>query len=438
MKRNNNRRDFLKGTAVAGVGYFVAAGVQAEESKSANEEIQFACIGVGGKGSSDSASAQKAGHIVAVCDVDANTLDKAAQRFTAIQKSDVAKFADYREMLDKLGDKIDAVTVSTPDHMHAAAAVAAMQMGKHAFVQKPMTHSIYEARRMGEIAAEKKLATQMGNQGTANSNLRKSAAIVKSGALGDVTEVHVWTNRPIWAQGGDRPKPSNVPEQLSWDLWLGVAPKREYASGYHPFAWRGWWDFGTGALGDMACHTMNMPFMALGLRDPVSVMAETSGHNKDSYPKSSQIVYEFPANAERGPLKMIWYDGGRRPDAALFGDEKPGSSGALIVGSKGKLYSTGDYGGGYKMLGVEEPTVEFTQSPGHFEEFAAAIKGGPEAVSNFPNYASPLSETVLLGNLAVYADGKKVMWDAKNLKATGAEGLDAIVKPTYENGYDQL
>jgi len=432
MPRGSSRRQFLQTTAAAGVGFWVAGGVRAQDSKSSLEQIQFACVGIAGKGSSDSGDAAQSGNIVAICDIDENRLNGATNR-KGFEKAE--KFFDFREMLDKMGDRIDAVTVSTPDHTHAPASVMAMRMGKHCFCQKPLTHSLFEARTMAKVAREKGVATQMGNQGTANDNLRKSAAIIRAGALGAVKEVHVWTNRPIWPQGGDRPAEAAIPPHVKWDLFLGAAPYRPYANGYHPFAWRGWWDFGTGALGDMACHTMNMPFFALNLRDPISVVAETSGHNKDSYPKWSIIDYEFAANDDRPAVSLRWYDGGKRPPRDMVGED-PAQSGALVVGEKGMLYSAHDYGGAYKLIGdVEEPKVEFTKSPGHFTEWVRAIKGEEPAMSNFPDYAGPLTETVLLGNLAVWADGKKIEWDAKNLTATNAPEVAHVVKREYRDGY---
>ena len=260
MSQRTNRRQFLQTSTVAGIGFWVAGGVQAKESKSPNEKIAFASIGVGGKGSSDSDDANRFGNMVAICDVDENTLKAGGRRFPKAKH-----YTDFRKLLGEMGKSIDAVTVSTPDHNHAAASLMAMRMGKHCFCQKPLTHTIYEARLMAKVAKQMKVATQMGNQGTACDPLRKAAAIVQSGALGTVKEVHVWTNRPIWAQGGERPAPVACPAHLKWDLWLGTARKRPYALGYHPFSWRGWWDFGTGALGDMACHTVNMPYMALNL-----------------------------------------------------------------------------------------------------------------------------------------------------------------------------
>jgi predicted dehydrogenase len=367
---------------------------------------------------------------VALCDVDDNTLEKATQLYPRAKK-----FNDFRKMFDAMGKQIDAVTVSTPDHVHAAASAMAMRLGKHCFTQKPLTHTLYEARRLAEIAREMKVATQMGNQGTASSGLRKGAALVRAGALGDVKEVHVWTNRPIWPQGGPRPEKAEVPANLHWDLWLGPAPERPYGKGYHPFAWRGFWDFGTGALGDMACHTMNLAFMALDLRDPTAVEAESPGHNKETYPKWSIIRYTFAARGKQPALTMTWYDGGKRPPAELLDGQEPARSGLLIIGAKGKLYAGGDNGGRYKLLGdVTELDVEFPQSPGHFAEFVRAIKGGPPAMSNFPNYAGPLTETVLLGNLAVWA-GKRVEWDARNLKAVNAPEVGPLIRPVYRKGY---
>jgi predicted dehydrogenase len=294
---------------------------------------------------------------------------------------------------------------------------------------------------MGQVAKEKGVATQMGNQGTARDDLREGAALMKAGVLGTVTEVHVWTNRPIWPQGGERPAAKPIPEELDWESWIGPAPFREYHDQLHPFAWRGWWDFGTGALGDMACHTMNLPFAGLDLRDPVSVQAESSGHNKDSYPKWSVITYEFPERNGRAACKMIWYDGGKKVDPELLEGESLSGSGALVIGTKGKLFSGNDYGGNYKLLaGAEKTEVEITKSPGHFTEWVEAIKGGPPAMSNFPEYASPLTETVLLGNLAVFVAsepglGEKVEWDAENMKVKNISGLEQIVKPEYREGY---
>jgi predicted dehydrogenase len=438
MSNESSRRDFLRSAAFSGVAFWV--GKEGHASPRARlDQVNFACIGVGGKGDSDTADAARLGNLVAICDVDENTLNRAAAKYP-----DAKKFTDFRKMLDQMGKSIDAVTVSTPDHTHAPAAAMAMRMGKHCFCQKPLTHSVYEARRLGEIARRMKVATQMGNQGTSDSGMRKNAYLVRAGALGKVSEVHVWTNRPIWPQGGTRSAPKPVPANLHWDLWLSVAPVRPYADGYHPFAWRGWWDFGTGALGDMACHTVNLPFMALDLRNPTSIVAKTSGNNRDSYPSWSVITFEFPATSKRGPIKMVWYDGGQLPPKELFVggkfddlvvDGKISDSGSLIIGDKDKLYTPGDYGGGGRFIYSDPAPVPFPESPGHFEEFIRAIKTGEPACSNFPDYAGPLTETILLGNLAVWADGKKIEWDSRRLMATNAPEVAHIVRPTYRKGY---
>ena len=453
MSRRNSRRKFLQTTAALGVGYWVAGGIAPRESRSAIEEIRFACVGVNGKGASDSADAGRSGKVVAICDIDESSLNKAADRF-----EDAGKFTDFRKMLDQLHTSIDAITVSTPDHMHAPVAAMAMSLGKHAFVQKPMTKSIYEARLLSHLAKKHKLATQMGNQGTANNSLRMAAAVIQSGALGTVKEVHVWTNRPVWPQGEGRPADApygdaevieikndkgEVTNRVHWNEFIGVAKFRPYHPAYHPFKWRGWWDFGTGALGDMACHTLNMPFMALNLRDPLSVQATTSGHNKETFPSWSIIDYEFGELDGRAPLKFVWYDGGKKVDPALLGGQKLADSGCLVIGDKDSLYAPGDYAEREILLlgGAALPKVEFPQSPGHFEEWTRAIKGGPPAMSNFADYAGGLTETVLLGNLAVWAAdqpeaaGKKIQWDAAKLTATNAPEVAEIIKPAYHNGY---
>lgn len=440
MARTTNRRKFLQESAAIGIGLWAAGGVQAKESVSANERIRFACIGVGGKGQSDSDDAAKHGDIVAICDIDDNTLENASKKKGFEQAK---RFNDYRKLFDEMEKGIDAVTVSTPDHSHALATMMALVRGKACFTQKPLTHSVYEARLLADTARRMKVATQMGNQGTAGDSLRKAAATVQTGVLGKIKEVHVWTNRPIWAQGGERPEPEDeVPSNIHWDLFIGPAPFRPYAPGYHPFAWRGWWDFGTGALGDMACHTFNMPFMALDLKNPTSIDAEHSGHNKDSYPSWSIINFIFPATSSRPEIPVTWYDKVKKPPKEVFGGKELPESGALIVGEKDTLYGKGDYCGDYELLsGAKLPEVTFDKSPGHFEEFAQAIRGGKPARSNFPDYSGPLTETILLGNLAVWCgkgpgvEGKKVMWDSTKLKATNAPELDVVINPPYREGW---
>jgi predicted dehydrogenase len=484
MAQPLNRRQFFKRTAavgalVAGAGYHTST--QAAESKSVNESIAFACVGFGGKGKEDFADAGKHGDLIAICDIDDKQLDNASKKFP-----EAARFTDYRRMLDRLHKSIDAVVISTPDHTHAVIAAASMWLGKHAFVQKPLTHCIWEARELGRLARQMKVATQMGNQHTAADELRRGAALVQAGVLGPVKEVHVWTNRPIWPQGDERPPAEEAPTNIHWDEFIGPAAYRPYAKGYHPFNWRGWWDFGTGALGDMACHTMNLPFMALSLRDPTSVEAESSGHNRDSYPKWSIIKFQFPATDKRPALQLTWYDGGKtinpdlvprqwwgvekkrrsseapkeaskdtvsvdantassdakvekkpepKPEDTPEAPRKLQASGCLIIGEKGLMFAPDDYAREIKLSdGVSEPKVEYKKSPGHFLEWVQAIKGGEQPMSNFPDYAGPLTETVLLGNLAVWA-GKKVEWDGRNMVAKNAPEVEPIIKNVYHNGY---
>jgi predicted dehydrogenase len=438
MRRNANRREFLQTTAAAGVGYWVAGGALAQESRSPNEKVQVASIGIGGKGRSDAEAANRLGKVVALCDVDSKFLDGLASLMKVEHK-----YVDYREMFEKLGDKFDAVTVSTPDHTHAVIAAAAMKMGKHVYCQKPLTRTIWEARRLGEIAKENNVVTQMGNQYTAYNPMRKAAHQIKEGMLGTVSEVHVWTNRPVWPQGEARPAEATPPETLDWAQWIGPAPMRPFGEGYHPFKWRGWWDFGTGALGDMACHTCNLPFMALNMRDPVAVEAQTAGHNGDSYPVWSQITFDFPALNGRAAFKLYWYDGGKLPDPKLFSDVKmqgaPASSGCVIIGDKGKMYAAGDYAqDGIEIIGTDEIKVDYPRSRGHEEEFYDGIRD-PKRVpmSNFVTYSGPLTETILLGNLAVWKQGR-VEWDAKTMTPLNDESLMKIVKPEYQNGYELI
>jgi predicted dehydrogenase len=462
MGYRTNRRKFLQTTTAVGLGYWAAGGVSPRPSRSALETINFASIGVGGKGTSDSDDAGRSGNMVAICDIDERNLNRAAQKWP-----DAKKYFDFRKMFEELGDRIDAVTVSTPDHTHAVASLQAMRMGMACFTQKPLTKSIWEARQMAEVAKETGVATQMGNQGTSETILRTSAALIKAGAIGTVKEVHVWTNRPVWPQGLSRPTDQpEVPPEIHWDEFLGPAPYRPYHPAYHPFKWRGWWDFGTGALGDMACHTLNMAYMALNLRDPVSIVAETSGHNEETFPGWSVITFEYPELNGRAPVKMVWYDGGKKPPRELlpprakFRDANGNAliannqeyadvvnTGALVIGDRGSLLSPGDYGG-HRFTGIwydqddyvlqsdiKEPAVEVKVSPGHFREWVDAIKGGEPAVSNFAGYSGGLTETVLLGNLAVWADGKKIEWDAETMTAKNAPEVAHIIKPEFREGF---
>jgi predicted dehydrogenase len=281
----------------------------------------------------------------------------------------------------------------------------------------------------------------MGNQGTAETGLREAVDFMRAGGLGAVREVHVWTDRPIWPQGTGRPKRAQpVPNHVHWYLFLGPAPDRPYHSAYHPFNWRGWVDFGTGALGDMACHTANMAVMALDLFDPVSVVADSTGIvENETFPDKATIRFEFPQRGELPPTTMIWYDGGNVPPKELLHGEKMTTSGLLLIGDKGSLYSPDDYGGSWVLLpkenfvDVKNPEPTLPRSPGHFEEFAIACRGGPPAMSNF-DYAGRLTETILLGNLALRA-GTKIEWDAKNLRVTNVSEANQYVHREYREGW---
>lgn len=444
-KQNNSRRQFIKTTAAVSAGYWVAGGVSPKRSLSANEEIRFACVGVGGKGDSDSADAARAGKIVAICDIDdKNVENKLKQEGFGSAKT----FFDYREMFDKMGKEFDAVTVSTPDHLHGVVSAMALKNKKAVYCQKPLTRTIWEARRLAELAKEAGVATQMGNQGSEKSGLREAAAKLRAGVIGTIKEVHVWTNRPVWPQGIARPAGEPIPSHIHWDQFIGPSEMREYNAAYHPFKWRGFWAFGTGALGDMACHTLNMAFAGCELVNPTAVQAKTSGHNKETFPSSSLINFDFGATKSRPALKMVWYDGGRKVDPTLLEGKELRDSGCLIIGDKGKLYTPDDYGAEYYLLGgAKDVEVDIVKSPGHFKEFANAIKTGKPTWSNFQDYAGKLTEVILLGNLAVWAAGeapagvkevesKKLEWDQENLKVKGSTEFDWMIKPKFRDGYE--
>ena len=502
-----SRRGFLETSSLLSAGYFVAAGSRTAWSNSANEQLNVACIGVGGKGSSDSDNAALFGNVIAICDVDRNTLESKGK---AEKFQDAERFTDFRELLAKHGKKIDMCTISTPDHMHAPATLEAMRLGISCYTQKPLTRTIYEARLLTKVAkemADKGVVTQMGNQGTALDSSREAIAQLKSGVLGPLKEVYAWSNRPVWAQGPgrrmdvrkyqtqamkevDEQEDSSITaeevaeivsdlvskkqkeigkavERVDWKAWLGVAPSREYWPGlYHAFQHRGWWDFGTGALGDMACHQLTVPYAACGLRDPISVVARTTGHDFDSFPASSIIKFEFPATSERPAIPFWWYDRkGNKPPLEVFskwGIDKVSDSGVLVVGEKGAFYSNDDYCGKYELKGVEPVEADYEKAEdqgkgfdvNNMFEFFRAKRAGDASIakSNFVDRAGPLTETILLGNLAVWAAakggadgemgdwGEKVEWDAVNLKVTNLDSLKTpkvadLIKPNYPAGY---
>ena len=445
MTQRSSRRQFLKNTGIgaAGTGFWIAGRqVGFGQEKSPNAKLNIACIGTGGQGGSDMNNVSSE-NIVALCDID----DK--RNAEASKKHPEAKlYFDYRKMLEEMAGKIDAVTVGTPDHHHAPAAVMAMKLGKGVYVQKPMAHTVHEARVMRETATKYKVATQMGNQGTAGSNLRESVEIVQAGLIGDVKEVHLWTNRPVWPQSPNitaRPKDTPpVPPNLHWDEWLGPAPERPYHQQYLHFKWRGWWDFGTGALGDMACHTTNLPFFALKLGAPSSVEAESEAINPETCPGWAKVTYQFPARGEMSACKVVWYEGRKngelvQPPLELIQGEKMSGSGSVLIGSKGTLYSPDDYGGKSIWLPKDQfkdmvkPKPTLPRSPGHHKEWILACKGEGKPMSNF-DHAGPFTEFVLLGNVAMRV-GKKFEWDAENLKAKNCPEADQFIKKEYRKGW---
>ncbi len=448
MSRRTNRREFLQQSALAGAGFWVAGGLARAAKESANDKLNIACIGVGGKGSSDTDQAAQFGNIVALCDIDDRHLNAKAQNFP-----EAKKYNDFRKMFDEMGKNIDAVTVSTPDHTHAPASVMAMRLKKHVYCQKPLTHTVAEARKMRLLAREFGVCTQMGNQGTASDGLRTAVEMIRAGAIGPVTEVHVWTNRPIWPQAPGvtkRLKGQKVPEYVHWDEFLGPAPSREYNAGYHPFKWRGWWDFGTGALGDMACHTANMAFMALKLGYPTTIEAEAGDVNPETCPSWARVTFHFPARGDMPPVKFVWYEGkkdGQRvlPPVDLIGDQKFSDSGSLLVGKKGILFSPNDYGEQYKLLpekefaGYQPPKRTLPRNGkgdgGMKEEWVTAIKANKPsiALSNF-DYAGMLTETILLGNVAIRV-GKKIEWDGEKMQATNTRDAQKYIDPPYRKGW---
>jgi predicted dehydrogenase len=390
---------------------------------------------VAGRGHSNLEAISALGaRVAALCDVDSERLDKAAKAHPR-----ASTYSDFRLMLEQ--KDVDAVVVSTPDHAHATIALAAMALGKHVYVEKPLAHNIYEARKMLQASRRYKVATQMGNQHHAQAGLRSQVELVQSGAIGAVREVHVYTDRPIWPQGINRPTDAPAcPATIAWDLWLGPAPQRAYHPAYMPFKWRGWWDFGTGALGDMGCHLIDAPFWALDLRDPVSLEASVDGGNQESGPKRSTITYDFPARGSRGPVKMVWYDGGRLPPREITDDQPlvDKKNGIIYVGKKGTLF--GALGGAAKPVGVgaakvptTAPSQTLPRSPGHHEEFLIACMGGDKASSNF-EYAVPLTETVLLGNLAIRA-GRKIKWDSEKMETDSPQATQ-FVRREYRQGWE--
>jgi predicted dehydrogenase len=443
MLQGPTRRSFLKGaTAAVVVGSFSA------RAYAANEKLRCACIGAGGRGGAH-VEAAKTERLVALCDIDRNRLDAAAKS-AAKHNPQVKTYADYRTMFDEAHREFDVVFVATADHHHAPASMLAIKHGKHVYTEKPLTHSIYEARCLTEEARKARVATQMGNQGMASEEHRRVCEMIWSGAIGPVREVHVWTDRPInwWPQGLDRPAYTDpVPDRLAWDLWLGPAPERPYvdhwregkAQGkplYHPVHWRGWWDFGTGALGDIACHAMAPAFWALKLGKPTAVQAEHSPCNAEMYPDWSIITYEFPARGDLPPVKLVWYDGGKMPPrpADLEQGRQLGNNGVLYVGERGTML-------GHriipeeKMKQIKPPDKSIPRVASHHEDFFIACRGGRPACSNY-DFAGNLTEAALAGNVAIRA-GRRIEWDAEAMKPKNCSDPDVlhVIRREYRKGW---
>jgi predicted dehydrogenase len=425
-----SRREMLRNTTLAGIGVWTAVGrASPGQSSSPNEKLSIAGVGVAGQGAWNLGNCVSQ-NVVALCDVDDRRAGATFEKFPKAKR-----YRDFRKMLDEMGKQIDAVLVATPDHTHAPAAVMAMKMGKHCYCEKPLAHSVSEVGAMIDLAKKNKLATQMGTQIHAGANYRRVVELVQSGAIGPVGEVHVW--HTVAYGGGDRPKETPpVPAGLDWDLWLGPAPLRPYHPCYCPGIWRSWWDFGSGGLGDFGCHYMDLPFWALKLRHPTTVETEGPAVHPERTSPGLVVRYEFPARENLPPVKMTWYDGGKRP--AFLAERKIPAWGAavLFIGEKGMLIA--DYGK-HQLLpetqytGFQPPAATIPDSIGHHAEWFRACKTGEPTTCNF-DYSGTLATTVLLGNVA-YRVGKKLAWDAAALKATNCPEAEQHLRPPYRTGW---
>lgn len=454
-----SRREFISSAATAAAFTIASRSVLGGPGNTAaGDKLNIAGVGIGGMGQNN-IRACEGENIVALCDVDWNYAANVFRRYPKARK-----WKDYRKMLDEQKD-IDAVVIATPDHSHAVIAMEAMKRGKHVYVQKPLTRTVYEARMLTEAARKYNVATQMGNQGHSGEGTRLVCEWIWNGAIGDVREVHCWTNRPIWPQDIGRPKETpQVPETLDWDIWLGPAPWRPYHPAYLPRVWRGWRDFGCGALGDMACHVMDPAFWSLKLKYPTSVEACAAMHIREvpgqdwgrqevyeeTFPLASIVRYNFPAREGMPPVKLYWYDGGLLPETPddlelgrILSRLVSDNSGTIFVGDKGKLIC-GCYGGSprlipeAKMREFERPEKTLPRidggQDGHERDWIRACKGGNPACSNF-DYSGPLTETVVMGNLAILSPGRKLMWDGENMKITNYDEANAYVNMPYREGW---
>jgi predicted dehydrogenase len=443
------RRAFLKAAASVGAVAAVLAGPRILSARSLNEKLAIACIGVGGRGGALLKAAVEDEAVVAIADVDKKQLDAGGG---AAPKA--ARYSDYRDLFDDWAESLDAVVVATPDHSHAPATMQALRSDLHCYTEKPLTHSIHEARALAAEAGRRKVVTQMGIQGHAADGVRTLCEWVWDGAIGPVHEVHAWTDRPagLWRQGIGRPAPQEPPRGLYWDLWLGPAAQRPYAPIYHPFGWRGWFDFGTGALGDMGCHVLDGPFWALKLQAPRRVSAKavdadrtatatTAAQAGDSFPAKSITTYDFPARGEMPACMVRWYDAGQTPPRQLAGleeDEKYPDNGCLLVGGKGKILLP--HGGAPKLLPkllakeYKRPERTIPRAVGgQWAEWLRACRGQDKAMCPFA-YAGPLTEVILLGCLAQRLDGT-IDWDSDRMKVINRPEADRFVRPEYREGW---
>ncbi|HTH65701.1 MAG TPA: Gfo/Idh/MocA family oxidoreductase [Gemmatimonadales bacterium] len=440
-RKRISRRRFVGDVAAGAAFTIVPRHVLGRGYRAPSDKLHIACIGCGGKGRSD-IDGVASENIYALCDVDWHMALDAFQHYPQAKR-----YRDYREMLDKEGKNIDAVTVSIPDHSHAAAGLAAMKLGKHAFIQKPLARTLGEVRALEQAARRFKVATQMGNQGHTHEGTRLIREWVEAGAIGTVREVHFWTNRPWWPQGIERPlEEFYVPEWLDWNLWLGPAAERPYNPAYAPFKWRGWWDFGTGSLGDMACHIMDASFWTLGLGYPTRIEPESTPRFKETAPATSRITYFFPAKGSRPEVKVVWQDGALYPprppeiaeDAAWPPDD---GGGQLWIGSSGKLIA-GTYADDptlldtAKMADVTAHPVpqKYPRSTGVYAEWITACKGGAPAGSAFDTYSGPFTEMVMLGCLAVRM-GRTLEIDPASGAVTNVQVPQELITPAYRAGW---
>jgi predicted dehydrogenase len=448
--RTLNRRQFMRRTGglVAAFSFVPREVLGGPGHKPPSDKLNIAGIGVGGQGAANLRQLEGE-NIVALCDVDWRHAAKTFERYP-----DARRYRDFRVMLEKERD-IDAVVVATPDHTHAVAALAVIEAGKHVYVEKPLTHSLEEVWRVTEAARAAGVVTQMGNHGHAAETMRLLKEWIEAGAIGTVREVQAWTPHAVWPQGIGRPKETPaVPETLSWDLWLGPVPERPYHPAYLPATWRGWWDFGTGALGDMGCHIFDPVYYALEPGQPTSVEASYSTFvpeglnwdkpfNTESYPRASIVRYRFPSRGGRPGFKLTWYDGGLMPERPeeLEPGRRMGSvfGGALFVGDEGKIICGAHGADGVRIIpesrmkAFERPAARLLRSIGHHAEWVAACKGGPRPGSHF-GYAGPLTEAVLLGNVAIRA-GQRIEWDAAARRVTNVPEASAFLRRDYRGGW---